>query len=263
MDSAALIMQKPLDQADPLPLYRQLKQRITQLIAMGTLCPGDALPPEESLCSALGISRSTVRRCFRDLVDEGHVTRRRGRGTVVAAADGGRAPDTLYTQVSTGAAIARSGARPGSRLLRVRSMPASNSVAKLLALQPGTAVWEVNRLRLASGEPVIHELAYAPSALCPNLAKADFSRSLYQYIAEASGVIMGATDEFLDPVVLDRQEARLLRAAPGSAGIRATITSYDAAGVPFETSVGIARADRFRMEIRYAAEGSRFWKKLG
>lgn len=260
MDPLALITQEPLSDNSPTPLYRQLKHRILQLVATGALDADTPLPTELALCDAFGLSRATVRRCFKDLVDEGYVTRRRGRGTFTSLPGGAGGLDTLFTRVSTSSSIERSGAVPGSRILRVRAIPAERGVAARLALAEGAEVWEVNRLRLANGDPIMHEVAYVARELCPALDQRHFDRSLYEYIAEASGVMPATTDELIEAVVLDRREAKLLGAMVGAPGMRIIATSFDVQGEPFETSVGIARADRFQIRAHYAGDGARFTK---
>lgn len=263
MDALSAIAGEPLDTASTTPLYKQLKHRILQVVAIGAIGAGEALPTEEALCERLGLSRATVRRCFKDLVDEGYVTRCRGRGTFVADPGEAGGLDTLYTQVSTSSTIERSGARAESRLIRVRELPADAGIAKRLHIRRGTRVWEVNRQRLADGEPIMHEVAYVPRSLCPGLGQMDFDRSIYEYIAEASGKFAARTDEVIEAVALDRQEARLIGAGAGMAALRIVATSYDSQDEPIETSVGIARADRMRVLAHYSSEGARLRKEIG
>ena len=263
MDALDLISREPLDHASAIPLYKQLKHRILQLVATGALDASEPLPAEEALRQAFGLSRATVRRCFKDLVDEGYVTRRAGVGTFLAEGGAASGMDTLYTRVSTSSSIERSGAEAGSRLLRVRKVEAEGGVARRLRVRRGTKVWEVNRLRLANAEPILHEVAYVPVRRCPHLGERDFDRSLYEYIAEESGSMPAVTDEVVEAVALDKREARLLGLAPGTPAMRIVATSYDAADEPFETSVGLARADRLRLTVRYGAEGARMRKDIG
>lgn len=65
------------------PLYRQLADRIAEIIAQGSLHAGEQLPPERALAEALSVSRGTVVRAFEELTADGAVTRVQGRGTTV------------------------------------------------------------------------------------------------------------------------------------------------------------------------------------
>lgn len=257
MDALALITHDALDETSDVPLYRQLKHRILQLIVTGTLEVGERLPTEQTLCAKLGLSRATVRRCLGDLVAEGYVTRRRGRGTTVAKPEESGRLDTIYQQASTSSAIRRSGARPTSRFLGIRVVPASGTLARSLSVEDGSPLWEINRLRLGDGEPVVHELAYVPQGLCPHLGEADLEgTSLYQRIAEESGELSSRIEERIEAIALDGREARLLQAAPGAAALRIVARSLDTQGRVIEASVGIARADRLRLDVAYAIDGS-------
>lgn len=87
--------------------YRSLVDRtvadLQRQICNGQLKPGQRLSSERRLCTALGISRTTVREALKSLVVQGFVTRT-GRGAVVADPDTlpGPRPDlaSLAAQVS-------------------------------------------------------------------------------------------------------------------------------------------------------------------
>lgn len=56
---------------------------LLSLIASGTYCPGDLLPPERTLASTLAVSRSSVREAMQELEARGLVSRTQGSGTQV------------------------------------------------------------------------------------------------------------------------------------------------------------------------------------
>ena len=68
----------------PGPLYRQLAERIAELIADGSLRAHEVLPPERTLATALTVSRGTIVRSYDELAANDAVTRVRGSGTTVA-----------------------------------------------------------------------------------------------------------------------------------------------------------------------------------
>ena len=65
------------------PIYRQLADALISLTEDGSLRPGDQLPPERSLSTALSVSRGTVVRAFDHLANVGVVERVQGSGTKV------------------------------------------------------------------------------------------------------------------------------------------------------------------------------------
>jgi len=66
----------------PLPVL--LAARIRRLIDEGELPPGEPLPPDRALASALAVGRSTVVAAYDLLRRDGRIVRRQGSGTLVA-----------------------------------------------------------------------------------------------------------------------------------------------------------------------------------
>ena len=73
-----------IDHSSGLPVWIQVKNRISYLIGAGQYVPGDRLPTVRALAVDLDISYNTVNRAYMDLEREGFITTRKGRGTFVA-----------------------------------------------------------------------------------------------------------------------------------------------------------------------------------
>lgn len=65
--------------------YRALANQLREAIRAGAYADGRPLPTEEHLAASYSVSRSTVRRAMQDLVAEGAVYRRAGKGTYALA----------------------------------------------------------------------------------------------------------------------------------------------------------------------------------
>lgn len=261
MDSLSAIAAQPLEAESQTPLYQQLKQRILQLIATGALGASTPLPTEKQLCERFGLSRATVRRCFKDLVDEGRVTRRRGQGTFVQ--DPAKGDGRSGAELSFSSEMESAGRTAASRVLGLRKRESSKGVSRRLGLPDGTPVWEVRRLRLGDDVPMQLATAYIPCTLCPGLTERDLEQSLYALVAEASGALPARAEEAYEAVCLDASEAKLLGVRPGSAALRVLRTSFDSAGRPFEASVLIEPGDKSRLVVTLSTEGTelrRVWE---
>ena len=77
-----------LSEADPLPLYAQLAQRLRHRVGQGEWREGDRLPSHDVLAEEYSVARVTVRQAINLLEIAGVLTSRRGRGTFVAAQSG-------------------------------------------------------------------------------------------------------------------------------------------------------------------------------
>ncbi|QYJ16293.1 HTH-type transcriptional repressor PurR [Rubrobacter xylanophilus DSM 9941] len=67
------------------PMYQQVRQDLLARIRRGEFPPGSLLPSENQICEQYGVSVTTARRAFLELVKEGVVRRRAGVGTMVAS----------------------------------------------------------------------------------------------------------------------------------------------------------------------------------
>ena len=74
---------------DNQPIYRQLRDRMVALILEGALKEGDPLPSVRTVAADYRLNPLTVLKGYQQLVDEGLVEKRRGRGMYVS--DGARA----------------------------------------------------------------------------------------------------------------------------------------------------------------------------
>lgn len=73
---------------DSQPIYRQLRDRVVEMILEGVLTDGDALPSVRSVAAEYRLNPLTVLKGYQELVDEGLVEKKRGRGMFVI--DGAR-----------------------------------------------------------------------------------------------------------------------------------------------------------------------------
>jgi 2-aminoadipate transaminase len=72
------------------PVYRQVRERLRELIRSGVLKPGQKLPPTRRLATDLGVNRNTVVSAYEELLGDGLVCSHVGKGTFVAGADASR-----------------------------------------------------------------------------------------------------------------------------------------------------------------------------
>jgi len=74
--------------SEDIPIYRQLRDRVVDMILEGVLTDGDALPSVRNVAAEYRLNPLTVLKGYQELVDEGLVEKKRGRGMFVT--DGAR-----------------------------------------------------------------------------------------------------------------------------------------------------------------------------
>jgi GntR family transcriptional regulator, transcriptional repressor for pyruvate dehydrogenase complex len=69
------------------PLYKQILERIQQLVESGDIVPGDQLPSERELAVQLGVSRTSLRQALTALQAVGMIEIRHGAGAYLIATE--------------------------------------------------------------------------------------------------------------------------------------------------------------------------------
>lgn len=73
-----------LDANAQLPLYKQLKEVIKTKINTGEYTENKRIPTEPEFIKNYGVSRITVRKAIEELVAEGYLIKKQGKGTFIS-----------------------------------------------------------------------------------------------------------------------------------------------------------------------------------
>lgn len=203
---------RSLDPEGAQPLYQQLQRAIREAIENHSLAPEDALPAERQIASDLNISRITVRKALDGLVEEGLLVRRQGSGNFVAA----RIEKNFAKLTSFSEDMRARGRTPRSEWLRKSAGAVTPEEALTLKLSPGAPVYRFNRLRFADSAPMCLEYATISAACLPSLEAV--GDSLYEAL-EAAGCRPVRALQRLRALLLNPEQAKLLHAHPGDAGL--------------------------------------------
>ena len=218
-----------LDPGSPQPLYRQLQRALREAIEGGALGPDDALPSERQLAADLGISRITVRKAIDGLTDEGLLVRRQGSGNFV----GTRIEKNFAKLTSFSEDMRARGRSPSTQWLERQVGQVTPDEAMRLALSPGAQVYRFHRLRLADDEPMAIEQCTIAGAALPSVdAVGD---SLYIALEQTGNRPVRALQR-LRALLLDAEQARLLEAQAGDAGLLVERIGYLRDGRAIELS---------------------------
>ena len=85
-----------ISQADPRPLYQQVKEQIRHRVAIGDWVQGAEIPSIRTLAAAIRVSVITIKRAYLELEMEGVIQTRQGRGSFVS--DNVQLGDTMKEQ---------------------------------------------------------------------------------------------------------------------------------------------------------------------
>lgn len=232
----------------PLPLYYQLKQLLAERITNEDLLPGDMLPTEEQLQEQYGLSRTTVRQALKELELEGKISRFRGRGTFVSKPKISHSPDPHFSLTNY---LLQQGVEPGWQVLSAEWVPASSEVAERLALDRGTPVYCLRRLRLANDEPIGYHVAHVISTLARSIDEERLTQGGSLDYLRATGRLSGSyASRIIEAILAPAETANLLDIVKGSPilSIRRRVFNQD--GIPVELLRAMYRGDRLQYHIR-------------
>jgi GntR family transcriptional regulator len=231
-----------------LTVHGQIEEWLADAIATGMLAAGDRLPTEQDLAAWLGVSRMTLRHALAELAQRGLVTRSVGRtgGTFVAEP---KVEQDLSVLAGFSEQLRRHGLVAGARVLAAGEIRASAAAAAALEINVGAPVYEVRRLRLAGGQPILIEHSLFPAERCPGLLGYRLDGSLYELLDEKYGQRPHRAKESLEPVCAGVREAEALGVGEGAPLMLVERTAYARSGLPLEFARDLFRGDRTRVVV--------------
>ena len=184
------------------------------------------------------VSRITIRKAIAGLVTEGVLDTHHGSGNFVRSkVEKNFAQLTSFTEE-----MASRGMTASSRWISRSEGKVRPEEALTLRASPGTGVYRFNRLRLADDEPMSVEKT---TILADCLASIDaVEKSLYAALNDTGNRPVRALQR-LSALILDEEQAKLLGAQPGDAGLLVERVGFNKAGLAIEFYQSWYRGDTY------------------
>ncbi|MEZ5534260.1 MAG: GntR family transcriptional regulator [Thiolinea sp.] len=198
-----------LNAHSPIPLYRQLAERIRQEISGGVYQANEKIPSENELAARYSIGRPTVRQATDLLVREGVLLRKRGSGTFVQPA---AKQIDLFSLAGTSTAFNQS-KQPVEMLLQ-------QPLTLLDAAEPrpdgftDRAAYRLQRLSHVDKEPVLLEDIYLDANIFHGIEHYDLAAdSLSRIVRQVFFLEASAADQTFTIIYPDDAIAALLKSS--------------------------------------------------
>ena len=238
MTSSLVQIMQNLAEKSSLPLYQQLQRALREAIDKRVFGPDEALPAERQLALDLSLSRITVRKAIDGLVGEGLLVKRPGSGNFINT----RIEKNFAKLTSFSEDMRSRGRTPRSEWLQRSEGTVTPEEALRLRLSPGAAVYRFNRIRYADEMPMCLEYATIVAACLPNLETVGIS--MYEALEDAGNRPVRALQR-LSALLLNAEQARLLQAKEGDAGLCVERLGFLRDGRAVEFCRSYFRGDRY------------------
>lgn len=237
-----------LNKSHPAPLYFQVKESLMNKINDHVFRVGELIPSETELQEEYNVSRITIRRAVRDLVQEGYLKTQQGKGTFVSRP---KASQQLNLITSWAETMTNLGMHPKTKHIQFSEVSAPMKIVKLLNMQLGEKVYKIERLRYADDEPVCWMINYLNPQFVPELlTKGLIGESLYETLEKRYNITLSMAVETVEAIAAKGKEASLLNIRRGSPLLHVTRTTYDADGIPVEVVMASSKADKYAYTVQ-------------
>ncbi|KUO70843.1 MAG: hypothetical protein APF77_14340, partial [Clostridia bacterium BRH_c25] len=192
---------------DMAPKYSHIFQHFVDKIKSGELKDGDKLPTEDVLCSYFNVSRITVRNALNQLMHEGYIIKKHGKGSYVNT---GVAKMQLNSLQGFTEEMKSRGMEASSKILDIELINADNIIGSKLQIEEGSKAYCIERLRLANDEPMSIEKVYIPYYLCSDLDRYDLTKSLYEILDKNYGLYPQKAEQSIEASTAGKREQDIL-----------------------------------------------------
>ena len=228
-----------------VPLYVQVRETLRGEYSQ--LPPRTAIPTELELIERFGVSRITLRKAVDDLVVDGLLERRQGKGTFTSVPKLTHELNAISSWTEQLRALGYN-PRTAQRICNEISPP--RRVAHALDLEPAEKVVMLRRTRLVGAEPLSLMTNYIPSRLVPNfIQESEAAESLYEFLERRYSLVPERAVDTVETRSATDEEAETLCIEPWSPILVVTRLSFLGDGSPLELATAISRGDRYQYRV--------------
>jgi GntR family transcriptional regulator len=189
-----------------------------------------------------------VRKAIQNLIERGLVEVRRGKGTFVTQPKITQELTKLTGFVEDMLVLGRN---PTARLLEKRILAADETVARHLALAPGTLVVRLRRVRFADGVAMSFDETYLPSDIGEKVAENDLeAEPVFALLEEKYDTPLVEAEYKLEAAAADPVAAQALQVPSGCPIFLIERTSYSTGNRPVDFERLHYRGDLIRFVTR-------------
>ena len=190
-----------MDKNSTVPIYIQLEESIKEKIKNKEYLPGEALPTERELTELYVVSRMTIRQAIGELVQEGVLTRKKGKGTFVCEQKVNQKDMMSFTEM-----IKQSGRVLETKVVEFEVIDTPEDMQDIFILDK---LYKITRKRIVDSECIALETVYIPVDYCGHVNEKMLEGSLYK-VLEGFGYVITNSNSSIVAVNVNDEIRNLL-----------------------------------------------------
>jgi GntR family transcriptional regulator len=227
----------------PLPLHLKISETIREWICVGQYLPGERLPSEHQLMEQFDVSRITIRRALSNLVHQGLIVSRHGKGAFVKEQQrvvySLSSPFMLFDKD-----MARQGLKNAIKNLVFKSVQASEQICQVLNLSDrNTRVYWQKKLFCIEDVAVAMDVTYILSELGKEYA-GELKEKMTFSVLEQHGIPLERIDATISCRQADYETSQYLDLTLGSPLLVYSYTAYTTNDKPIVYGETLSSGDR-------------------
>lgn len=238
-----------LNKLEPVPLHYQLTNNLREGIREGLWNLGDIFPTDKQLMEKYNVSSTTVRRAVGQLVQEGLLERKAGKGTFVKKKP---VEETLGFLTGFFEEMVKRGFTPSADVISLRPVELS---AKELEKTPELGVFDnqkmflIEKVQKLNDEPVVYLRSFWPYDIGKRMATFDLTKTgLYEIASNELGLALTRAEQTIGADIARKKVAQFLQVQPGFPILTMNRIAF-CGEEPVEVSINAYRADRYKYKM--------------
>ena len=231
-----------IDKNSPIPVYYQLKNDLIKKIASGVWKAGECIASERELCEIYEVSRMTIRQAIGELVQEGILVRKKGKGTFVCEQKVNQKDMMSFTEI-----IKQSGRKLKTNVVYFEIIDTPDDMQDIFVLDK---LYKITRQRIVDGECIALETVYIPEKMCAGLKEVlKEEDSLYRVFREEYNHKIEKAIQTIEPITLNKESSKLLNRDINSLALKFDRKVYTKDQSILEYTISIFTSDKHQYQI--------------
>lgn len=229
----------------PMPLHYQITQELKGQLENGHWQAGDLFPTDKQLMEKYQVSSTTVRRAIYELVKEGWLVRKPGKGTYVRD----RMVETLQRLTGFFEEVRSKGMEPSAQILNNKEIAVDKELLELIPELSDFGnvkkLYMVEKVQNMNGKPVVLVQSFWPIQVGREFAKHNLAKKgMYEIIQSQLNLELDEAVQIISAAVANEAQAKALQIAVGDPILKMNRIAYKNKQ-PLEVSVNYYRHDRY------------------